>query len=208
MPSSPAQQDVNQFVLAAGNGHLADATVFLDQYPAFINAVNFSGVTALAMAATRGQTKMAELLLERGAQVDKRDEKGMTPLMFAVLNGCTKTAKALLDKGSAIDAKDYTGRTILMQAAQAGLADSVKFLLEKGADVEWVDDNDQTAEMVARWAGHNEIAELIDGWSILPSREGGKTQPAETPALDLAAERLEKLKSQRPRQPPFKKNQP
>ena len=208
MSSSPAQQDVNQFVLAARNGRLADATAFLDQYPAFVNAVNFSGVTALAMAATQGQTRMAELLLAKGAWIDKRDENGKTPLMFAVLNGYTRTAETLLDKGAAIDAKDYTGRTILMQAAQAGLTDSVKFLLEKGADVEWVDDNDQTAEMVARWAGHHAIADLIDGWSILPSGEEKKTPRPEPPAKNLAAERLEKLKNQRPKQSPFNKNQP
>lgn len=208
MSSVPPQQDVDKFILAAGNGRLADATAFLDQYPAYVDSVDFSGTAALAAAAINGQTEMVVLLLSKRAQIDKRDGNGKTALMFAALGGYTKTAEALLDKGAAIDAKDYTGWTVLMQAALAGLQDSVKFLLEKGAATDWVDENDQTAEMLARWGGHHAIADLIDGWSILPSGEDKKTPRAETAAKDLAAERLEKLKSQRPKQPPLKKNQP
>ncbi|MCE9507207.1 MAG: ankyrin repeat domain-containing protein [Alphaproteobacteria bacterium] len=208
MSYAPTQQDADQFVLAAAKGDLAAAAEFLDQYPAFSNVVNSSGATALAMAAANEQTEIAKLLLAKGAWIDKRDEKGMTPLMFAVLNGCTKTAETLLDKGAAIDAKDHTGWTILMQAAHAGLTDSVKFLLEKGAATDWVDENEQTAEMLARWGGHHAIADLIDGWSILPSGEEKEPPRAETPVKDLTAERLEKLKNQRPKQSPFTKPKP
>jgi ankyrin repeat protein len=209
MSSVPAQQDLNNFVLAAVIGNLAAAKKFLDQYPVFINAVNSFGTTALAAAATNGQEEIVELLMEKGAQIDKRDEKGKTPLMFAVLNGHTEAAEALLEKGAAIDAKDYTGHTILMQAAYKGLTASVRFLLEKGADPDWLDENDQTAYTHAGYGGHKETAELLRLWPNLPPPDKEKEpQRDKTPARDLAAERLEKLKSQRPRQSPFKKNQP
>src|SRR4051794_23790740 len=51
---------------------------------------------ALARAASTGDLRAAKVLLERGAPVDRADERGMTPLMWAARRGDTRLLELLL----------------------------------------------------------------------------------------------------------------
>ena len=50
-------------------------------------------------AAWKGHTAIAQLLIDKGADVNARGNKGSTALMIAASNGHTDIVKALLDKG-------------------------------------------------------------------------------------------------------------
>ena len=55
-------------------------------------------MTPLHIACQSGHTKIAELLLDRGAEVDHKNAEGSTPLNLAVKARCTETVRLLLSK--------------------------------------------------------------------------------------------------------------
>ena len=68
---------------------------------------------ALHFAAQAGNKDVAELLIDKGAQVDSLGEHGTTPLMVALSSGKIETGKYLIDKGADIKAKlEEQGATV------------------------------------------------------------------------------------------------
>ena len=55
-----------------------------------------SGVTALMFAAQEGHERAVELLLQRGAEINKQDGNGYTALMDAAGNGHERVVELLL----------------------------------------------------------------------------------------------------------------
>ena len=62
---------------------------------------------------TVSSAKEAELLLDKGADIDSRDETGSTPLQLACENGRFNLALFLLEKNASPTAKDAMGRSPL-----------------------------------------------------------------------------------------------
>lgn len=77
-----------------------------------------------------------ELLLDRGAKLEARDNLGCTPLCRAAAKGSVDVVKLLLDRGGDLEAKDWFCRTPLSHAAENGQAVIVKLLLDCGAHFE------------------------------------------------------------------------
>jgi ankyrin repeat protein len=78
-----------------------------------------------------------ELLLERGAEVERQHHLGTTALHWAALSGNTDMAELLLDRGAAIDRVgrkfDAVGQTPLDLARSRGHRGMVSFLKGRGA---------------------------------------------------------------------------
>lgn len=76
---------------------------------------------------------IAEILLQRGAQINATDESGHTALMFAAQSDAMLSVTAyLLDHGAQINAI-AVDTTALSSACSYGAAQTVSLLLEKGA---------------------------------------------------------------------------
>ncbi|MGB8846112.1 MAG: ankyrin repeat domain-containing protein, partial [Terracidiphilus sp.] len=73
------------------------------------------------------------VLLEKGANIEARDNKGKTSLMWAAIRGRTAIVNVLLAKGASIDAKSNNGGTALWWANYMGTPDMVNLLRSKGA---------------------------------------------------------------------------
>jgi len=54
-----------------------------------------------------------KLLLEKGANIEAKDNDGDTALINAAIKGETEMVKLLLEKGANIEAKDNKGETAL-----------------------------------------------------------------------------------------------
>lgn len=52
-----------------------------------MTAVDKEGLTPLGWACLKGQKKVVEILVERGAQIDHTDKHGRTPLDLAAFYG-------------------------------------------------------------------------------------------------------------------------
>jgi serine/threonine-protein kinase len=100
-----------------------------------------SQMTALHVAANKGYAAVVRELLEKGAELNVRNNAGATPLHMA---DNAAVATLLLDKGAEVNAKDHNGETPLHHAANSGDVDLVRVLLHHGADVNARDDSGRT----------------------------------------------------------------
>ena len=121
------------------------------------------GRTALSLAVIYGHTSCAEILLQRGADVDIRDREGHqnTPLHWAAQDGYLNTAQALLEHGADVNAADSYQTTPLHRAAVEGHLATVKVLLDSGADINAVNDRGDTPLLLVAKRGHPSTAHAL-----------------------------------------------
>mmetsp|Transcript_27986 Transcript_27986/g.60628 ORF Transcript_27986/g.60628 Transcript_27986/m.60628 type:complete len:163 (+) Transcript_27986:1-489(+) len=79
--------------------------------------------------------EMIGILVEKGLDVNWKDQNQWTPLLKASREGKLSTATALLKHRAEINAQDEDGNTALMQASIYNHVDVIKLLLEEMADV-------------------------------------------------------------------------
>jgi hypothetical protein len=101
---------------------------------ASLNAV-FNGMTPVMTAASVGDARIVELLLNNGANPNNRGSADRTALQYAAEKNHIAVARKLLEFGADIDACDNTRLTPLIMAADRGYTDLGIFLIESGADV-------------------------------------------------------------------------
>lgn len=77
-----------------------------------------------------------EYYLEKGADIDYRNENGETALLWAASGGNEEMVKFLIEKGADVNSSDNTGKTVLMEAVEYGHFGTVRSLIKNGADVD------------------------------------------------------------------------
>ena len=82
-----------------------------------------------------GHTHVVQLLIERGADLNKVDDEGETPLIKAASSSRKYVVKVLLDGGADPDEADKLGHTSLHEAASKGDKDVIQALIDGGADI-------------------------------------------------------------------------
>jgi uncharacterized protein len=122
-------------------------------------------VEALLRASLIGHTAAVEALLDKGSDVNARDQNGWTPLLEAVFGGHADTVRVLLDRGANVNATDQTGWTPLMEAAAKGHTEVIKILLAYGAAVNARTVKSRTALSVTA-KGNHEIVRLLKGTDL------------------------------------------
>jgi ankyrin repeat protein len=105
---------------------------------------------ALVYAAQYRNAGTARMLLERGIEVDTRDEEGKTSLMRAAKNSDTEMIRLLLEFGADPNLADKEGMTPLMYAAAKANIENVRILLERGANPAARNNAGETPLQIAR----------------------------------------------------------
>ena len=146
MESPAAQGEVGQTVTpsAAVAGELHDAVRAQDN--AAVEALLASGAevdetdfiigTALHVAVSEGNSEIAGILIDHGADVEAvSEQQGSHALHLAAQFGDAAMLALLLDSGAEIEARDGYQRTPLYRGSAGGNADVVRLLLDRGAEV-------------------------------------------------------------------------
>lgn len=120
------------------------------------------GRTALHRTAMKhSSTATAQILLDKGLDIEARDEVGRTSLATAVVFNDIEMAKFLLKNGANIETKTDAGETPLLQAVWHNHLQMVQLLLEKGANTETRDINNRTALLDAAHSGKFELVRAL-----------------------------------------------
>ena len=148
---------------AAGHGKLEALELLLERGASF-KAGTEAGLLALCLSAQRGNTKLVQALLQRGAAVNDVFREA-TPLSYAINSGPVphvETARILLQGGARTDIKDASSAYPLHYAAQVGSFDLVRLLVEEGAaSLEATLDNGSTPLYMAAEGGHLEVVRYL-----------------------------------------------
>ena len=123
-----------RFALACVQGDSALVKELMANGPLYIDAVNGKIGPCLSSASYGGHKEIVELMLEKGANINIRDEKGTTPLINAVVGNKPEIVKLLLDHGA--DANiiipnekgEITDITALKIARVKGYSEIIKLL--------------------------------------------------------------------------------
>ena len=121
---------------------------------------------------------IVEFLIQKGADVNAKDENGSTPLIYAAGDGQIKVVKYLIEHGAQMKYTDQHGNTPLHSAAEMNENLVLEYLIEKhGAQVNMKNEFGETPLHLA--AEHGEIEAikcLIEHGAKLESRDrNGKT---------------------------------
>jgi len=124
--------------------------------------------TPLHVASYHGGFKVVQLLLERGANINARNEEGHTPLHRVLLDldddfGAEyfDAIQLLLEHGADVGALDGRQSTPLHVASKYGTAKATRLLLEHGADVHALDGNHSTPLHLASQGENAELVRLL-----------------------------------------------
>lgn len=156
---TPKTKDLVQ---AAGAGNVEDARFFLQRDPKAVNQPGDQGMFPIHAAANHGHSKVIQVLLQAGADVNTPHEKvRATPLQYAAASGHLEAVRTLLAAKANVNAEDTQGRTPLMWAASKGHGQVVEELLNRGADVNRKTQGNWTALKYAEQGGNAQAIELL-----------------------------------------------
>lgn len=99
------------------------------------------------------------LLVEYGANVNKKTINGRSPLYLAVLyDNDESMIKLLLNKGALVNERNLEGKTALHKACENRKPEIVQILLERGANINICDDNGDTP---LKYANDYEVEKIL-----------------------------------------------
>lgn len=123
-----------------------------------VDRPNASDETALMLAAIHGNLSMAQLLVQRGAAVNR---SGWTPLHYACSGPDNGVAAWLLSQGAQVNARSENGTTPLMMAARYGNSDVVPVLLHAGANAALKNEQGLSAAEFAALGGRDRLVDEL-----------------------------------------------
>jgi len=126
---------------------------------------NDSGSTILEVMCAKGNLRVVELLVKRGADPTTHDAHGWTPFMMACFYGKADVVQYLVNNPvvlAKIDAVEDKGKTALWLSCYQGHATTLRVLLRAGADPMITDESGHSPmDMAKRW-GKTECVQLLE----------------------------------------------
>lgn len=110
------------------------------------------------VAAQTSNLKLAQSLIDAGANLNIRNKFGETAIMLASYQGQTEMVKQLYLKGAEIN---HGGWNPLLYAASGGHVETIRLLLNAEVDINSTSDNGTTALMMAVRGNHSDAVSLL-----------------------------------------------
>ncbi len=122
---------------------------------------NQFGETPIMLAAIKGEEKLFDALLKRGASITETTDSGWTVLHYAAAEGRDALVRRLLDMGSQVNAQTKAGITPLHMAARLPSRPVVTTLLRAGAYRDYCTDQGLSPADFAKRAKDDELADYL-----------------------------------------------
>jgi ankyrin repeat protein len=157
---APDEAEIKKFHEDIRFGRTADFQTFLDKFGAGGVEAKLpdGGTSPLMNAAWWGRPDMAKELLDRGANIEARDDKGHTALMAAAWRNQIAVVRLLLNHGADIEARNEKGITALIFSTYDDGMESVRELLSRGANADAISDCRWTPMIQAMVNGKTDVA--------------------------------------------------
>ena len=126
-------------------------------------AIADDGFHPLHLAAYFGHSAIAQLLIERGADVNAMaaNSSEVRPIHSAIAARQLAVARVLLEAGAKANVKQAGGWTPLHSAAHQGNIDAVELLLAHGADPEQQSHDGRTPADMAAEVGRQDVVAML-----------------------------------------------
>lgn len=129
----------------------------------------------LLKAVERGNTGLAQLLLDEGASPNAKDSAGLTPLMLAVKNGDPSTIRLLLRKAADVNLRTQAGTALELAIDSGRIASLYRLITVKNLDVNGSRGCVTPLIRAIQAARHDMVSVLVDkGASAKPAAPGCK----------------------------------
>ena len=124
------------------------------------HAVDHSN-SALHEAVGKNHADVVQVLIDAGADIEKKNSFGRTPLLLACFKGYLDAVKVLVQARAELGVTDDNGNTCLIAASSGGHTETVRYLVGLGqVDVDQVGGPDATTALQMA-AGHN-YADVVE----------------------------------------------
>ena len=151
--------------------------------------------TPLYEAAWKGHTNVVQILIDKGADLNKTSQWGQTPVNMAARAGHKHVVQLLLDKGADPNEASGRGQTPLHWAAMEGHKYVVQMLLERGAEPNRKTEHEQWTPLhCAALMGHLDVVKmLLDGGANSSMTDSGRRSPMQLAAREGHSEVVQLL---------------
>ena len=146
--------DTNTVIDAISKGDQKTVDDFITKARDVNMVIGQNGYTSLAYAVYYKSEEMVKFLIDKGANVNARDNSMRTPLHLAIKNNYNEIAKYLIKRGSDINAQNIDKHTPLITAVDTNNEEMLIELIAKKADINIQDLNKQTALTYAAYKGY------------------------------------------------------
>ena len=131
-----------------------------------VNSYDEYRMTPLLFAVRWGLVDIVKLLIEEGAEVNKKYYerqfiRGWGPIHMAAFKGCQDVLQLLIDNGAEVNLVNDEGCAPLHLASRSGYKDIVQVLIDRGARVNLATHSGQTPLTYAQDYRHTHVANLI-----------------------------------------------
>jgi len=153
--------NINTFFNAISNNHYYFVILFIKNDVEINSVDQYDGYMPLHKASLYGCTKIAQLLINYGAEINATDDSGCTALHCASKNERTDTVTLLIDNGANVNATDKYGSPPLHYALHNKQTDIINMLINRGTDINAKDTYGWTALFYASRNGYTHMAALL-----------------------------------------------
>ena len=159
--------------LAAYNGHIPCMEILIDSKVSPNDAIDSYENSPLHAAVSNGKRDAVAFLIEKGADVNKRNASGETPIVYTAARGDLQMLELLLDNKASTESQ---GLIMLLGSLEKGHRQFAEFLLEKkissANDVGFLDETSQSVLSGAMHCG------LIDAVQFLLEHGADANDPS------------------------------
>ncbi|THX67332.1 hypothetical protein D6D08_06737 [Aureobasidium pullulans] len=159
--------------LAALSNHNRVLKHHLDESGMDVEGKDEDGRSALYWASGLGHERIAQMLLDKGADVNAPGGHYGNALQAASVGGYDKIVQLLLDKGTDVTAQGGQYGNALQAASYYGYGKIVQTLLDKGADVNAQGGLYGNTLQAASTGGHDQIVQILLGKGADVNAQGG-----------------------------------